>query len=132
MVYTNNEKVDMLLIYGNDMASQVNLFKSFIDNYYSIKKYFSGNYTIGLFTYHDNLNDANYFRMLQKQIIPAHRLAVEDINQVWFYHNGSPAHNSGIVTEYLRRIFNNKIIGNSGNVIWPAKFSDLIPVDYLL
>lgn len=72
--------------------------------------------------------------MLETQIIPAIRQAVPGIQfgNVWFQHDGCPAHNSREVQTLLRNTFGERIISNSGPVLWPARSPDLTPLDFYL
>lgn len=72
--------------------------------------------------------------MLQNQIIPSIREAVppDQFNNLWFQQDGCPAHNSREVQAFLREIFGEKVIANSGPVRWPARSPDLTPLDFYL
>lgn len=72
--------------------------------------------------------------MLRNQIIPAIRATIpeEQFNRVWFQQDGCPAHNSREVEIFLRSIFGNRIISNTGPVHWPARSPDITPLDFYL
>lgn len=50
---------------------------------------------------------------------------------LWYMHDGAPAHRSRAVTEYLNRKYPNRWIGfSSPSVKWPARSPDLTPCDF--
>ena len=52
---------------------------------------------------------------------------------MWFMQDGSqaPAHNAGIVVDYLEQTFPYRWIGtNSPHLCWPARSPDWNPLDY--
>lgn len=51
---------------------------------------------------------------------------------MWFQHDGAPAHNSQQVRNYLNATFQDKWIGREGPVAWPARSPDLSPLDFFL
>lgn len=51
---------------------------------------------------------------------------------MWFQHDGAPAHFSLRVRQYLDERFPNRWIGRGGPVHWPARSPDLTPLDYFL
>lgn len=52
--------------------------------------------------------------------------------QMWFQHDGAPAHFSVDVREHLHRTFDQRWIGRGGPVSWPARSPDLNPLDFFL
>ena len=56
----------------------------------------------------------------------------EQLNEVWFQHDGCPAHNTRGVGTFLAEIFNNRVIANRGPVAWPARSPDFTPLDFYL
>ena len=53
-------------------------------------------------------------------------------HNMWFIHDGAPAHFSNNVRNHLNRTFPNKWIGCGGPIRWPARSPDLNPLDYFL
>nr|XP_015922443.2 uncharacterized protein LOC107450974 [Parasteatoda tepidariorum] len=51
---------------------------------------------------------------------------------IWFQHDGAPAHFSSAVREYLDRICPNRWIGRGGPVPWQPRSPDLTPLDFYL
>ena len=72
--------------------------------------------------------------MLRNQIIPAIRAIIpeEQLNGVWFQQDGCPAHNSREVQIFLRIIFGERIISNTGPVHWPARSPDITTLDFYI
>ncbi|XP_060866419.1 uncharacterized protein LOC132942126 [Metopolophium dirhodum] len=48
------------------------------------------------------------------------------------YQDGAPAHNAIIVRQHLNKIFPNRWICTNGVVPWPARSSDLTPLDFFV
>ena len=53
-------------------------------------------------------------------------------SEIWFMHDGAPAHFLIDVRDYLSRHFNQRWIGRGGPIPWPARSPDLTPLDYFL
>ncbi|GBM01427.1 hypothetical protein AVEN_236242-1 [Araneus ventricosus] len=49
---------------------------------------------------------------------------------VWFQHDGAPAHKTSSVKQYLVEEFGEQIIGYGGFQEWPPHISDLTPMDF--
>lgn len=52
--------------------------------------------------------------------------------EMWFMHDGAPAHFLRNVREHLTNTFNRRWIGRGGPVSWPARSPDLNPLDFWL
>ena len=50
--------------------------------------------------------------------------------QMWFMHNGAPAHFRLSVRRYLNRRYGERLIGRGGPVPWPPRLPDLNPLDF--
>ena len=50
--------------------------------------------------------------------------------EMWFQHDGAPAHVSLQVGAHLNRVYREKWIGRGGHVAWPARSADLTPLDF--
>lgn len=64
-------------------------------------------------------------------------LLLEDVpiaerQNMFFQHDGAPAHTTLLVREMLNRRFPNKWIGRGGPVLWPPRSPDLNPIDFWL
>ncbi|GBN02103.1 hypothetical protein AVEN_9672-1 [Araneus ventricosus] len=55
-----------------------------------------------------------------------------DLRNVWFQHDGAPAHKSSSVKQYLMEEFGEQIIGYRGFQEWPPRSLDLTPMDFFL
>ncbi|GBM69886.1 hypothetical protein AVEN_154519-1 [Araneus ventricosus] len=54
------------------------------------------------------------------------------LRNVWFQHDGAPAHKISSVKQYLVEEFGEQIIGYGGFQEWPPRSPDLIPMDFFL
>lgn len=77
------------------------------------------------------LNGADYLHFLQN-ILPD---LLEDVSlnirqNLWFLHDGCPAHFSRNVRDFLDTNYEDHWIGRGGPVAWPARSPDMNPCDY--
>lgn len=71
----------------------------------------------------------NYLTMLQTFFLP--ELQREGIlNQAWFQQDGAPPHWATSVRRLLNEVFEDRWIGRSGPLPWPARSPDLAPPDF--
>lgn len=93
-----------------------------------------GEHLIGPFFFDENLNAEAYEAMLIQQIIPAIRNLYpnDEFNQLWFQHDGAPAHFALRVRRVLDENFPHRWIGRRGTIEWPPRSPDLTPLDYFL
>lgn len=88
---------------------------------------------IGPYFYEPNLNSERYLSFLRNELeemlddLPLN--FIQNLN--YFQHDGAPAHNGLIVSNYLQERFNNWI-GNRGPIAWPPRSPDLTPLDFFL
>ena len=75
------------------------------------------------------VTQANFLKMLNKQIIPAIREKQPDIR---FQLDGAPPHWSLVVRERLDTAFPGRWIGRDGPVSWSARLPDLTQLDFFL
>ncbi|GBN75923.1 hypothetical protein AVEN_112428-1 [Araneus ventricosus] len=54
------------------------------------------------------------------------------LRNVWFQHDGGPAHKTSSVKQYLVEEFGEQIIGYGGFQEWSPRSSDLTPMDFFL
>jgi hypothetical protein len=54
-----------------------------------------------------------------------------DLNDLWYQHDGSPAHYSRIAREYLEEIFPGRRIRRRSTVEWPPRSPDLSPPEFI-
>jgi hypothetical protein len=90
-----------------------------------------GKKIIGPFYLEGNLDGNGYLRLLREKVIPAVNAAFGD-TEVWFQHDGAPAHFERKVRAYLDEVFPDRWIGRSGPVAWPPRSPDLSPLDFFL
>ncbi len=89
------------------------------------------NKLIGPFFIEGNINGDNYLQLLQESVLPA--LVREDnFQELYFMHDGAPAHFKNVVREWLCEKFTGRVIGRRGNVEWPPRSPDLNPLDFFL
>lgn len=81
------------------------------------------------------LNGATYRNFLLDSL----PLLLEDVpirvrREMWFMHDGAPAHFSLVAREVLDRenYYRNRWIGRGGPIAWPARSPDLNPLDFFL
>ena len=79
------------------------------------------------------LTGDNYTQFLETQL----PVLLEDVplqirNQMWFMQDGSPAYFSRIAGDFLNNNYSNRCIGRRGPIAWPARYSDLNPLDFYL
>lgn len=90
------------------------------------------NRIIGPFLINGNLDAAEYLNLLQNDIGPAIDDVAGEDDEIWYQHDGCPAHFSAAVTRYLNDCFPNHWIGRNGPIEWPPRSPDLAPCDYFL
>lgn len=79
------------------------------------------------------LNGERYLQFLD-QTLPD---LIEDLplalrQQMWYQHDGAPAHCAANVRDWLNRRFPARWIGRGGHIPWPARSPDLTPLDFFL
>lgn len=91
------------------------------------------NTLIGPFELPARLN-GNYYLQFLEENLPE---LLEDIPlfircNMWFMHDGCPAHFSRNVRDFLNNTFPQKWIGRGGPIPWPPRSPDLNPLDFFL
>lgn len=92
-----------------------------------------GEYLIGPMFLPARLNGQNYRRFLEEDL----PLLLEDVpleirRNLWFMHDGAPAHFSLLAREFLDNNYPNHWIGRRGPISWPARSPDCNPLDFFL
>lgn len=92
-----------------------------------------GDRILGPYFLPTRLNGEVYLGFLQEHLCEM----LEDIDlqtrrQLWFMHDGAPAHFHRAVRAYLDERFNHQWIGRGGPVAWPPRSPDLNPLDFYL
>lgn len=85
----------------------------------------------------DRLNGANYANFLRHELPLMLFDALEDLplaqrNNIWYMHDGAPAHYAVVAQNVLNDSFPRRWIGRAGPVRWPPRSPDLNPLDYFL
>lgn len=90
-------------------------------------------YLIGPHFYEGNLNADRYLNFLQF-VLPEllEEVPLETRRNMWLQQDGAPAHNAGVVSEYLNEQYPNRWFGTNGPIRWPARSPDITPPDYFL
>lgn len=88
---------------------------------------------IGPYFVEGNLTGGTYLNMLQN-VIPdlMEDLPVAYLNNVYYQHDGCPAHYERNVRNHLNSVFGDHWIGRGGPVAWPARSPDLTLLDFYL
>jgi hypothetical protein len=81
----------------------------------------------------NRLQGPSYLRFLRRHL----PILLEDIplnvrRQMWFMHNGTPAHFDRVVRDHLNERFHKRWIGHGGPVSWPPTSPDVTPLDFYL
>lgn len=92
-----------------------------------------GDHLIGPFYLPGRLNGQSYLHFLQEEL----PVLLEDVpiglrNQMWYMHDGAPAHFSAAVREYLNNVYPDRWVGRGGPQPWPARSPDLNSLDFFL
>ncbi|GBM45707.1 hypothetical protein AVEN_14150-1 [Araneus ventricosus] len=88
-------------------------------------------YVVGPYIFPERLTSATY-RIFFKQVLPSLLQAVPLPIQrnIWFMHDGAPAHFSSTVRKFLNAAFPTRWIERGGPVAWPPRSPDLNPLDF--
>ncbi|CAK1592175.1 unnamed protein product [Parnassius mnemosyne] len=89
------------------------------------------NHWIGPYFLPDNLNGESYENFLRADLSDLlDDLPLILIRDMWFQHDGCPAHFRRSVRDWLDTNYPNKWIGRGGPLPWPARSPDLTPMDF--
>lgn len=83
---------------------------------------------IGPIEYDGRLTSQKYQDLLREQIIPQ----LGDTSQFWFMQDGAPAHKAMGTRNFLRTIFENRVIALGWSPEWAPRSPDLTPCDFFL
>lgn len=87
---------------------------------------------IGPFFVNGTLTMERYLNLLSQNVVPTLQAIYPNNNNLWFQHDGAPAHFGVVVRNYLNNVFPNRWIGRRGTIEWPARSPDLNPCDFFL
>lgn len=90
-----------------------------------------GDHLVGPYLLPDRLTGEKYLVFLER-VLPSLLRAVPSITQtqMWFMHDGAPAHITANVRHFLDARYPQRWIGRGGPVKWPARSPDLNPLDF--
>lgn len=92
-----------------------------------------GNFLIGPFVLPDRLNGEHYLQFLRDYLPDLlDNVPLATRQNMWFMHDGAPAHFSRNVRDHLDIIYPNRWIGRNGPIAWPARTPDLNSCDFFL
>lgn len=77
------------------------------------------------------VNQRVYLEMLKTQMLPALN-NLTYLRRVYFQQDGASCHCTDSVLEWLKTIFNDRIISRRSSIPWPPQSPDLSPLDYWL
>lgn len=90
------------------------------------------NKIIGPFEIVGNLNSQTYLDLLINEVGPALEEVAHEDQEVWYQHDGCPAHFGVNVRAHLNETFPNCWIGRGGTINWAARSPDLALCDFFL
>lgn len=90
-----------------------------------------GHNIIGPFFIEGNLNSEKYCNLLENEVCPTIARLV-NLENVWYQHDGCPAHYTRNVMNILNVTFPDRWIGRGGILSWPPRSPDLAPCDFFL
>lgn len=81
--------------------------------------------------YDGNLNSEVYLNILERHIIDyMDAIPLRNRENLFFQHDGAPAHNAAVVVDCLNNNFRRQWMGTNGPIRWPARSPDLTPLDF--
>lgn len=92
-----------------------------------------GNHLVGPYILPNRLDSRTYLVFLRDilpELLEAIPLNVRD--EMWYQHDGAPAHYGNIVRAHLNTTYGQRWIGRGGPTRWPPRSPDLTPMDFFL
>lgn len=88
---------------------------------------------IGPFIFENPLNGTNYLQFLAEDLpVLLENVSLQTRTNMWFQHDGCPAHYSQNIREFLNERFPNRWIGRGSRSPWPARSPDLSVLDFYM
>lgn len=89
------------------------------------------NHVIGPYILPIRLTSPSYLVFL-RDILPEllEDIPLANLENVWFQHDGAPAHFGQVVKDHLNIVYGHQWIGRGGPVSWPPRSPDLNPLDF--
>lgn len=82
----------------------------------------------------DTLNATSYQTLLRTQVVPEIKRLCEikrkPFNQFWWQQDGAPQHTAASTINYLKSVFDSRIISNKSEFVWPPYSPDLSLLDF--
>ena len=92
-----------------------------------------GEHLIGPFFIQGTLNADRYIQFLQHELpVLLEDIPLQTRREMWYQHDGCPAHSARRATACVENTFPNRWIGRGGPVKWPARSPDFSPLDFFL
>lgn len=89
-----------------------------------------GNHVVGPYFFEDHLNGEMYLDFIANQLpILLEEVPLNIREQMWFLHDGAPAHHIGLVRGELNDQFGERWIGRDGPVRWPPRSPEFNKMD---
>ncbi|GBN10948.1 hypothetical protein AVEN_147281-1 [Araneus ventricosus] len=79
---------------------------------------------------HSKVTMCNWMKPLTAPSGGVSAIISNTIRNVWFQHDGAPAHKTSTVKQYLAEEFGDQIIGYGGFQEWPPRSPDPTPMDF--
>lgn len=90
-----------------------------------------GNQLIGPHFLPPRLNGDTYSQFLREDLpVLLDAIPLRVRMEMWFMHDGAPAHFSIRARQFLNEVYPNRWIGRGGPQFWPARSPDLNPLDF--
>lgn len=92
----------------------------------------------GPYFFEGNVTGAAYHEMLEQYLLPGLHATFGDgpngngfsFNDMYFQHDGAPAHCTNLIRDSLNNEFDYRIIGRRGYIDWPPRSPDLTCMDF--
>lgn len=90
-------------------------------------------HVIGPYFFDENVSAQTYLTMLREFVLPDLARLGYDPNQIWYMHDGAPAHATNTVRKFLTDNFLAWIgRGDDTTINWPPRSPDLTPMDFFV
>lgn len=148
-----NPQFDSKIMFTDEANFSRNAITNFHNNHYwaqenphaitetHFQQQFSLNVWIGIISDHligpfflpGRLNGQDYCNFLTNDLpLLLEHVPLQLRQQLWFMHDGAPAHFSRLAREHLNRTYQNRWIGRGGPQFWPPRSPDLNSLDFYL
>jgi len=87
---------------------------------------------IGPYFFLQNVNGRKYLDMLNNFAIPNIVQCYQNLQNVWWFQDGAPAHRTRVVIAQLTQSFQHRVVALNQPIEWPPRSPDLTPCDFFL